>query len=62
MRRAEVLGPPAEAATVGAEAVEATADELGISCRQVYLLLQRWREGQGVVRSAPGSLQRWSRR
>lgn len=49
VRRAEVIGPLAEAATAGAEAVEAAAEQLGISRRQVYVLLRRWREGHGVV-------------
>ena len=42
-------GPVAEAGTAGEEAVEAAAEQLGISRRQVYVLLRRWREGQGVV-------------
>ena len=49
VRRAEVIGPLAEAGTAGEEAVEAAAEQLGISRRQVYVLLRRWREGQGVV-------------
>lgn len=49
VRRAEVIRPLAEAGTAGAEAVEAAAEQLGISRRQVYVLLRRWREGQGVV-------------
>ncbi len=49
VRRAEVIGPLAEAGTAGAEAMEAAAEQLGISRRQVYVLLRRWREGQGVV-------------
>lgn len=49
VRRAEVVDPLAEAGTAGEEAVEAAAAELGISRRQVYVLLRRWREGEGVV-------------
>ncbi|MFC5328058.1 Mu transposase C-terminal domain-containing protein [Brachybacterium fresconis] len=49
VRRAGVIGPLAEAGTVGVEAVETAAERLGISRRQVYVLLRRWREGQGVV-------------
>ena len=39
VRRAEVIGPLAAAPTVGAGAVEAAAAALGVSRRQVYLLL-----------------------
>lgn len=49
VRRAEVIGPLAKAGTAGTEAVEAAAERLGISRRQVYVLLRRWREGHGVV-------------
>jgi len=49
VRRAEVIGPLAEAGTAGEKAVEVAAEQLGISRRQVYVLLRRWREGQGVV-------------
>lgn len=49
VRRAEVIGPLAGAGTVGGDAVEAAANQLGISRRQVYVLLRRWREGHGVV-------------
>lgn len=49
VRRAEVIGPLAAEGTAGEEAVEAAAEQLGISRRQVYVLLRRWREGQGVV-------------
>ena len=49
VRRAEVIGPLAAAGTAGEEAVEAAAAQLGISRRQVYVLLRRWREGRGVV-------------
>lgn len=50
VRRAEVIGPLAVAGTAGgAVAAEVAAERLGISRRQVYVLLRRWREGQGVV-------------
>jgi putative transposase len=49
VRRAEVIGPLAEAGTAGEEAVKAAAEELDISRRQVYVLLRRWREGQSTV-------------
>lgn len=29
--------------------MEAAAEQLGISRRQAYVLLRRWREGQGTV-------------
>ena len=47
VRRAEVIGPMAAAPSVGAGAVDAAATELGVSRRQVYLLLGRWRAGKG---------------
>lgn len=50
VRRAEVIGPLAMAGTAGgAVAAEVAAERLGISRRQVYVLLRRWREGRGVV-------------
>jgi putative transposase len=49
VRRAEVIGPLAAASSVGAGAVDAAATELGVSRRQVYLLLGRWRAGEGVI-------------
>lgn len=50
VRRAEVIGPLAVAGTAGgAVAAEVAAERLGISRRQVYVLLRRWREGRGVV-------------
>ncbi len=49
VRRAEVIGRLARGAVVGHEAADAAAAELGISRRQVYLLLARWRAGEGVV-------------
>jgi putative transposase len=49
VQRAEVIGPLAAAPSVGAGAVDAAAAQLGVSRRQVYLLLERWRAGEGVV-------------
>ena len=49
VRRAEVIGPLARLDVVGLEAADAAAAELGVSRRQVYLLVRRWREGEGVV-------------
>jgi putative transposase len=48
-RRAEVIGRLAEESTVGQVAAEEAAAELGISRRQVYVLVGRWRAGEGVV-------------
>ncbi len=49
VRRAEVIGPLAAMSGAGIGAVDAAATELGVSRRQVYLLLGRWRAGDGVV-------------
>ncbi len=49
VRRSEVIGRLADATTVGHPAVDAAATELGLSRRQVYILLARWRAGSGVV-------------
>lgn len=49
VRRAEVIGRLAEDAVVRHEAAAAAAAELGVSRRQVYVLLGRWRAGEGVV-------------
>ena len=49
VRRAEVIGKLARAPRVGVEAADAAAAELGVSRRQVYVLLHRWRQGEGVV-------------
>ncbi len=56
VRRAEVIGPLAAAGTAGTAAVDAAAAQLGLSRRQVYVLLRRWRAGEGVVSDlVPGS-------
>ena len=49
VRRAGVIGRLARSDVVGWEAADAAAAELRVSRRQVYLLLRRWREGEGVV-------------
>jgi putative transposase len=49
VRRAEVIGRLARSGVVGLEAADAAAAELGVSRRLVYVLLRRWREGEGVV-------------
>ena len=49
VRHAQVIGRLARADVVGLEAADGGAAELGVSRRQVYLLLRRWREGEGVV-------------
>jgi putative transposase len=49
VRRAEVIGRLTENAVVRHEAADAAAAELGVSRRQMYVLLGRWRAGEGVV-------------
>ena len=49
VRRAEVIRPLAELATVGMSAADAAAAELGVSRRLIYVLVRRWRQGSGVV-------------
>jgi putative transposase len=49
VRRAEVIGPLASSSSVGVGSVDAAAAQLGVSRRQVYVLVRRWREGEGVV-------------
>lgn len=49
VRQAEVIGPLAEKARVGLADADEAAAMLGISRRQVYVLLARWRAGEGVV-------------
>lgn len=49
VRRAEVIGQLAEQRTVGLEAADAVAAELGVSRRQVYVLVKRWRAGEGLA-------------
>jgi putative transposase len=49
VRRAAVIRPLAEGGVVGHAAADAAAVELGVSRRQVYLMVRRWRAGDGVV-------------
>lgn len=55
VRRAEVIGRLAGGDAVGHTAADMAAGELGISRRQVYELLRRWRAGSGVVSDLAGS-------
>lgn len=56
VRQAEVIRRLAGRVTVGLAAADAAAAELGISRRQVYALVTRWRAGEGVVSDLlPGS-------
>ncbi len=53
--RAEVIGPLAALEVVGHEAADAAAQALGVSRRQVYVLIRRARHGAGLVTDlAPG--------
>jgi transposase len=49
VRRAEVIGKLAAADPVGLNAADAAAAELGVSRRQVYELVKRWRAGEGLA-------------
>jgi putative transposase len=49
VRRAEVIGKLAARSTVGLAAADEAATELGVSRRQVYVLVERWRAGEGVA-------------
>ena len=48
VRRAEVIGQLAGQSTVGLAAAEAAA-ELGVSRRRKYVLIGRWRAGEGLA-------------
>lgn len=48
-QQAAVIGPLATLPRVGSDLVEDAARQLGISRRQVYVLIGRWRAGEGVV-------------
>jgi putative transposase len=48
-RRAEVIRELAARPVVGMEAADAAAGRLGVSRRQVYVLVSRWRAGDGLV-------------
>ena len=54
-RRSAVIGPLAAMGSVSHRAADDAAAELGLSRRQVYWLIRRWRQGSGVVTDlAPG--------
>lgn len=48
-QRTEIIGPLAALPVVGHEAADAAADALGLSRRQVYVLIRRARQGNGLV-------------
>lgn len=48
-RRTEIISPLAELEVVGHRAADAAALALGLSQRQVYVLIRRAREGAGLV-------------
>lgn len=53
--RTEIIGPLATLEVVGHEAADAAAQALGLSRRQVYVLIRRARQGTGLVTDlAPG--------
>ncbi|WP_442859145.1 helix-turn-helix domain-containing protein [Arthrobacter sp. CAN_A2] len=49
VRAAAVIGPLADLPRLGRDQADEAAAELGVSRRQVYVLLARWREGGGLV-------------
>ncbi|MFE9404019.1 hypothetical protein ACFYNY_19855 [Streptomyces sp. NPDC006530] len=49
VRHAEVIGSLAAKDTVGLAEADEAAERLRVSRRQVYVLLGRWRAGEGVV-------------
>ena len=54
-RRAEIIAPLAMLEVVGHQAADAAAQALGLSRRQVYVLIRRARQGSGLVTDlAPG--------
>ena len=48
-RRAEVIGPLAGMGSVSHDAADEAGEQLGLSRRQVYVLVKRWRQGSGLV-------------
>jgi putative transposase len=46
---AQVVGPLSELPVIGFARADEAAAELGVSRRQLYVLLRRWREGDGLV-------------
>lgn len=58
-RRAEIISPLAQSETVGHEAADMAAQALGLSRRQVYVLIRRARQGSGLVTDlVPGQSRR----
>src|SRR5271170_6266953 len=54
-KRADVIAPLATLPAVSRQAAEAAAAEIGVSVRQVYKLVKRYRLGDGLVTDlAPG--------
>ncbi len=54
-RRTEIIGPLAALEVVGHQAADAAAQALGLSRRQVYVLIRRARQGSDLVTDlAPG--------
>jgi putative transposase len=54
-KRVQVIGPLAALGTVGHQAADDAAQQLGLSRRQVYVLVRRCRQGAGLVTDlAPG--------
>ncbi len=54
-RRAQVIAPLATLSTVSHAEADAAAAQLGISRRQVYVLIRRYRQGTGLITDlAPG--------
>ena len=49
LRRTKIIGPLAALEVVGHEAADAAAQALGLSRRQVYVLIRRARQGAGLV-------------
>jgi putative transposase len=48
-RRAAVIGPLAAKRSISHQAADAAAGQLGLGRRQVYVLVERWRQGSGLV-------------
>ncbi|MBL1262679.1 helix-turn-helix domain-containing protein [Methylomicrobium sp. RS1] len=54
-RRARFIAPLAALEPIGRQAADDAAEQLGVSRRQVYLLIRRYRQGTGLVTDlAPG--------
>lgn len=48
-KRTDIIAPIAALETVGHQAADEAAQQLGVSRRQVYFLIQRFREGKGLL-------------